>query len=47
VNHGLGLEKAANFVLKTPDGQIRYVVVNGFVYDPAKPMPAVLHGLVL
>jgi hypothetical protein len=47
VNHGLGLEKAANFVLKTPDGQIRYVVVNGYVYDPAKPMPAVLHGLVL
>ncbi len=46
-NHILGLGRGANFTLKTPDGQVRYAIVNGFIYDLSKPKPALFHGLVL
>ncbi|KAA6434855.1 peptidase M14 [Rufibacter glacialis] len=46
VNHALGLDKAANFTLQK-DGQVRYAIVNGFVYDLSQPMPPLFHGLVL
>ncbi len=47
VNHSLALDRGANFTLRTPDGQVRYAIVNGFIYDLSKEMPALFHGLVL
>jgi hypothetical protein len=47
VTHELGMGKGANFVLQTADGQTRYAIVNGFVYDLQGSKPALFHGLVL
>ncbi|ALJ01528.1 peptidase M14 [Rufibacter tibetensis] len=47
VNHELELDRAANFTLQSEDGQVRYAIVNGFVYDLSKPKPDLFHGLVL
>jgi len=46
-NHNLRMEGGANFVLKAADGQVRYAIVNGFVYDLQGDKPALFHGLVL
>jgi hypothetical protein len=47
VNHGLGLDRGAHFVLRDDQGQVRYAIVNGFVYDLQGSRPALFHGLVL
>jgi len=47
VNHALGMGRGADFVLQTTDGQVRYAIVNGFVYDLQKAWPDLFHGLVL
>jgi hypothetical protein len=47
VTHELGMGKGANFVLQTADGQTRYAILNGFVYDLQGSKPALFHGLVL
>src|SRR5690606_17428137 len=47
VSHELGLGRGANFILQDQAGQVKYVLVNGFVYDVQKPLPALFHGLVL
>ncbi|MBC3538095.1 peptidase M14 [Rufibacter sp. H-1] len=47
VNHALALDRGANFTLQTPEGQVRYAIVNGFIYDLSKEKPALFHGLVL
>ncbi|WP_242693067.1 M14 family metallopeptidase [Sabulibacter ruber] len=47
VNHELGLGRGANFTLKTSDGQVKYAIVNGYLYDLSKTKPHLLHGLVL
>ncbi|MHC2993160.1 peptidase M14 [Pontibacter sp. HJ8] len=47
VNHRLGLDRGAHFVLQDEKGQVRYAIVNGFVYDLQGSRPALFHGLVL
>ncbi|RNI22714.1 peptidase M14 [Rufibacter latericius] len=47
VNHGLALDRGANFTLQDQAGQVRYAIVNGFIYDLSKEKPALFHGLVL
>ncbi|WP_347160088.1 M14 family metallopeptidase [Pontibacter chitinilyticus] len=47
-DHRLHMEGGANFILKSADGQIRYVIVNGFVYGAqTTELPALFHGLIL
>ncbi|MGV3538470.1 MAG: peptidase M14, partial [Rufibacter sp.] len=47
VNHELALFRGANFVLRDKDGQTRYAVVNGFVYDMNGEKPQLFHGYIL
>ena len=47
VNHGLALFRGANFVVKDKEGQVRYGIVNGFVYDLQGEKPQLFHGLIL
>ncbi|PRY14217.1 zinc carboxypeptidase [Pontibacter ummariensis] len=47
VNHALKLDSGANFVLQETDGTVRYVVVNGFLYDLKGEQPILFHGVVL
>ncbi|WP_242918655.1 M14 family zinc carboxypeptidase [Pontibacter liquoris] len=47
VSHTLSINGGADFVLKQADGQVRYVIVNGFVYDLQGEKPALFHGLIL
>jgi hypothetical protein len=47
VNHTLKLENKANFVLRDESDEVRFVIINGFVYDLSKDLPAHLHGLIL
>ncbi|MCC9137014.1 M14 metallopeptidase family protein [Pontibacter silvestris] len=47
VSHDLNLYSGANFVLKDAKGQVRYAIVNGFVYDLTGTKPSLFHGLVL
>lgn len=45
VSHNLALESGANFVLREESGQVRYVILNGFVYDLTQERPELFHGL--
>lgn len=45
INHRLALEEPANFILKADDGQARYVILNGFLYDLQGDRPNPYHGL--
>ncbi|MFD2513581.1 M14 family zinc carboxypeptidase [Pontibacter locisalis] len=47
VSHDLTLENMANFVLRDDAGQVKYAIVNGFVYDLNGEIPKLFHGLVL
>jgi hypothetical protein len=47
ISHELRIEGDANFVLKQENGQVRYAIVNGFIYDPEGEKPALFHGLAL
>ncbi|WP_237586952.1 M14 family metallopeptidase [Pontibacter russatus] len=47
VDHELNLYSDANFVLRDAGGQVRYAIVNGFIYDMAREKPELLHGLVM
>jgi hypothetical protein len=46
-SHELRMEGGANFVLKQENGQVRYAIVNGFIYDLEGEKPALFHGLAL
>jgi len=46
-NHVLRLGGDASFVLKQANGEVRYAIVNGFVYDLQGDKPALFHGLML
>lgn len=45
VNHQLTLDEPANLILKDGEGQARYAILNGFVYDLQGNRPALCHGL--
>ena len=47
IDHRPDLEREANFVLRDETGEVRYAIVNGFVYDLLGGRPALFHGLVL
>lgn len=47
INHNLRMSGGANFVLKEANGQVRYAIVNGFVYDLNEDKPALFHGIIL
>ncbi|GAA4436783.1 hypothetical protein GCM10023188_30240 [Pontibacter saemangeumensis] len=47
VNHELDLYSDANFVLKDAKGEVKYAIVNGFIYDLAGEKPGLFHGLVM
>ena len=40
-------EGRANFLLRTSTGEIKFVVVNGFLWQIGEPMPEDINGLVL
>ncbi|MBF9254903.1 peptidase M14 [Pontibacter sp. 172403-2] len=47
VNHTLRMSGGANFVLRDANGQVRYAIVNGSVYDLKNDNPALIHGIIL
>ncbi|MCX2740783.1 M14 family metallopeptidase [Pontibacter anaerobius] len=47
VNHELSMDTSANFTLQDENRNVRYAIVNGFVYDLSGDFPELFHGLVL
>ena len=47
VNHKIEREGNANFVLKKQNGEVRYAIVNGFVYDLEDNLPSHFQGLII
>lgn len=47
VSHELKLESNANFILVDAAGQVRYTIVNGFVFNVSGARPDHFHGLIL
>ncbi|MBX0331617.1 peptidase M14 [Pontibacter sp. HSC-14F20] len=45
VNHQLALDEPANFILKDEQGQAKYAILNGFMYDLQGERPTLFHGL--
>ena len=45
VNHQLRLDEGANFILQDTEGNTRFAVLNGFLYDLQGKRPELFHGV--